>query len=111
MLRPLASIAGRGWRGWLTVVVAGTVTVATWLYGFWEGPTTGLIFLPIGILVFLATVGVFAMPLISAVLVIVAALTMAGDGMVAAATLAFQVFLGVGLLGFAWSSWKQRWRR
>lgn len=110
-MKALWSVAGRGWRGWLIVALAAILTLVTWLYGFWKGPTTGLIFLPIGILVFFATIGALAIPLISSVLVIVAALTMAGKGMTAAATLAFQVFLGVGVFGFAWLLWKQKWRR
>lgn len=107
----LRTIARLGWYGWLSLVLAAIAMVLAWLYGFSKGATTGLIFLPIGILVFFATVGALAIPLISGVLVIVAALSMAGQGMAAAATFAFQVFLGVGALGVVWLSWKQRWRR
>jgi hypothetical protein len=111
MLRTIAGIAGQGWYGWLTLALAAGATLAAWLYGFSKSPATGLIFLPIGILVFVATVGALAIPLISAVLVVVAALTVSGQGMAASMTLAFQVFLGVGLLGFAWLLWRRRWRR
>ena len=111
MLRTIAGMAGQGRYGRLTLVLAAGATVAAWFYGFSKGPGTGLIFLPIGILVFIATVGALAIPLISAVLVVVAALTIADKGMAAAATLAFQVFLGVGLVGFAWLLWKHKKRR
>jgi hypothetical protein len=110
-MRTIANIAGRGWYGWLALALAVAATLVTWCYGFWKGPTTGLIFLPIGILVFFATIGALAMPLISSVLVIVAALTMVGKGTSAILVLAAQVFLGVGLVSFAWLFWKQKWRR
>ncbi len=111
MLRKSLIIARRGWYGWLTLALAAIATLVAWLYGFSKGPTTGLIFLPIGILVFFATIGALAIPMISSVLVIVAALTMAGRGAEDALVLAVQVFLGVGLVSFAWQFLRQRWRR
>ena len=110
-MRTIANIAGRGWYGWLALTLAVAATLVTWFYGFWKGPMTGLIFLPIGILVFFATIGALAIPLISSVLIIVAALTMAGKGTAAAVVLALQAFLGAGLVSFAWLFWKQKWRR
>lgn len=106
----LRTITRLGWYGWLSLALGAIAMVLAWLYGFSNGPKAGLIFLPIGILVFFATVGALAMPVVSGVLVIVAALSMAGQGMAAAATLAFQVFLGVGILGFAWLLWKHKRR-
>ena len=64
-----------------------------------------------GILVFFATIGALAMPLVSSVLVIVGALAMAGKGAEAALVFGVQVFLGVGLTSFAWQFLKRRWRR
>lgn len=106
-----ANIAGHGWYGWLVLVLAAIAALVTWFYGFWKGPTTGMIFLPIGMLVFFATVGALAVPMISSVLVIVAALTMAGRGAEDALVFAVQVFLGVGLVSFAWQFLRQKWRR
>lgn len=110
-MRAIWNVAGRGWYGGLIVVLAAILTLVSWFYGFWKSPTTGLIFLPIGILVFFATIGALAMPLVSSVLVIVAALAMAGKGAEAALVFGVQVFLGVGLTSFAWQFLKRRWRR
>ena len=110
-MRAIWNVAGRGWYGGLIVVLAAILTLVTWFYGFWKGSTTGLIFLPIGILVFFATIGALAMPLLSSVLVIVAALTMAGKGAEAALVVDVQVFLGVGLTSFVWQVLKWKWHR
>lgn len=110
-VRNVAAIAGRGWYGWLALAIAVVATLCTWAYGFWRGPTSGLIFLPLGTLVFVATIGALAMPMISIVLVIVAALTMINSGIAAAVLLALQVFLAVGLVSFGWVFWIRKWRR
>lgn len=107
----IAAIAGRGWYGWMALALAIGATLCTWFYGFWKSPMSGLIFLPIGMLVFFATVGALALPMITIVLVIVAGLTMINAGVAAAVLLALQVFLAVGLVSFGWLFWKQKWRR
>lgn len=104
-------IAGRGWRGWLVLAAAFTACGATWLYGFGRGGATGLVFLPVGLVVFFATLGALAMPVLSLSLVAVAAIIVAESGLHDTLVLAAKVFLGVGLLGFAWQVLSGRWRR
>jgi hypothetical protein len=104
-------IAGRGWYGWLVLAIASVATVATWFYGFSKSPTTGLVFLPIGLVVFFAAVGALAMPTITAAVVAVAAVVMADKGLQPTTMFAAKVFLGVGLAGFVWHFWKASSRR
>lgn len=104
-------IAGRGWYGWLVLTLAAIATLATWAYGFSRSPTTGLIFLPIGLVVFFAAVGALAMPVVSAALVAVVAIAMADKGLQPTAIFAAKVFLGAGLVSFVWHFWKAGWRR
>lgn len=111
LMKMLKNIAGRGWYGWLVLGIAIAATIVTWLYGFWKSPTMGLIFLPIGVVVFFASIGALAVPAISATLVAVAAITMVDKGVQPALILATQVFLGFGLLSFVWHLWKAKWRR
>ena len=103
-------IAGRGWYGWLVLAVAVAATLATWVYGFWTSPTTGLIFLPIGIVVFFASVGALAMPAITPAVVAVAAIVTVDKGLQPTVIFAAKVFLGVGLVSFVWHFWKASWR-
>ena len=104
--------AGQGWRGRVTLLLAVAACAATWAYGFWKGPTTaGLVFLPLGLLVFLATLGALALPAVSLALAVVAAITAADAGVEATAVLAAKAFLGFGLLSFAWLVLSGRWRR
>lgn len=107
----LERIAGRGWRG-VAVLVAGFAACgATWIYGFSKGSTAGLVFLPLGLLVFFATLGALARPVISLALVAVAAITVAESGLQSTLVLAVKAFLGFGLLSFAWLVLSGRWRR
>lgn len=106
----IRKVAGRGRYGWLVLALALAATLATWGYGFWKSPTTGLIFLPIGIVVFFASVGALAVPVITVAAVAVAAIVTIDNGLQATAILAAKVFLGVGLVAFAWHFWKASWR-
>lgn len=106
----IGKIAGRGWYGWLVLALAFAATLTTWGYGFWKSPTTGLIFLPIGLVVFFASIGALAMPVITAAVVIVAAVVTVDQGLQPTAIFAAKVFLGVGLVGFVWHFWKASWR-
>lgn len=103
-------IAGRGWHGGIVLAVAFAATLGTWYYGFSKSPTTGLIFLPIGLVVFFATVGALARPVITAAAVAVAAIVMADKGLQPTAIFAAKVFLGVGLVSFIWHFWRTKWR-
>lgn len=107
----IRNIAGHGWYGWVTLAFAAGFTLVTWFYGFWKGPTTGLILLPIGVVVFFASIGALVIPMISGVLVVVAALTMVDKGIAPVVIMAIQVFLGVGLVSFIWHFWKEKWHR
>ncbi len=84
---------------------------ATWIYGFSRGPAAGMVFLPLGLLVFFATLGALARPVISVALVAVAAITVAESGLQSTLVLAVKAFLGFGLLSFAWLVLSGRWRR
>lgn len=106
----LKNIAGRGWHGWVVLGIAVAATVVTWVYGFWKSPTLGLIFLPIGLVVFFASIGALAAPVITAALVAVAAISTVDKGLQPTIILATQVFLGFGLLSFLWHLWKAKWR-
>jgi hypothetical protein len=103
-------IAGRSRYGWIVLAIAFAATLATWTYGFSRSPTTGLIFLPIGLVVFFAAVGALAMPIITAALVAVAAIVTVDKGLAATAIFFAKVFLGVGLVSFVWHFWRGRWR-
>ena len=107
----LERMAGRGWRGRLVLMLALAAGVATWGYGFWKSPTAGLVFLPLGIVVFFAVLGALALPVVSLALVAVAAITALDAGVPSTAVLAAKVFLGFGLLSFAWHVLSGRWRR
>ena len=104
-------IAGRGWRGIAVLALGFAACGATWIYGFAKGPTAGLVFLPLGIVVFFATLGALARPVISLALVAVAAITVADSGLQSTLVLAVKAFLGFGLLSFAWLVLSGRWRR
>ena len=106
----IRAIAGGGWYGLLVLAAAAAATGGTWIYGFWKSPTLGLVFLPIGVVVFFAAVGALAAPIVTAVLVAVAALTMADQGLTAAVILGAKVFLGFGVLSFGWKLWRAKWR-
>ncbi len=107
----LERMAGRGWRGRLVLTLALAAGGATWVYGFWKSPTAGLVFLPLGVVVFFAIVGALAVPVVSLALVAVAAITALDSGATSTAVLATKVFLGFGLLSFAWHVLSGRWRR
>lgn len=104
-------MAGRGWRGFTVLAIGFAAAVATWIYGFSKGPTAGLVFLPLGLLVFFATLGALARPVIALALVVVAAITVAESGLQSTLVLATKAFLGFGLLSFAWTVLSGRWRR
>jgi hypothetical protein len=106
----IRKIAGRGWYGWIVLAIAFAAALATWIYGFSKSPTTGLIFLPIGLVVFFASVGALAMPVVTAAAVAVAAIVTVDTGLQPTVTFAAKVFLGVGLVGFVWHFWKAGWR-
>ena len=104
-------IAGRGWRGSAVLAIAFAAVGATWIYGFSKGPAAGVVFLPLGILVFFATLGALARPVIALALVVVAAITVAESGLQSTLVLAVKAFLGFGLISFAWTVLRGRWRR
>ena len=107
----LERIAGRGWRGTAVLAMAFAACGATWIYGFTSGPAAGLVFLPLGLVVFFATLGALARPVFSLALVAVAAITVAESGLQSTLVLAVKAFLGFGLLSFAWLLLSGRWRR
>ena len=107
----LERIAGRGWRGTAVLAMAFAACGATWMYGFTNGPAAGLVFLPLGLVVFFATLGALARPVFSLALVAVAAITVAESGLQSTLVLAVKAFLGFGLLSFAWLLLSGRWRR
>jgi hypothetical protein len=107
----IRGMAGRGWYGWLVLALAVLAAVVTWFYGFWKSPVTGLIFLPIGVVVFFASVGALAMPAVTAALVAVAAIVTVDKGLQPTVVFAAKVFLGVGFVSFVWHFWKASWRR
>lgn len=104
-------IAGRGWYGWLVLTLASAATATTWFYGFWKSPSMGLVFLPVGIVVFFASVGALAMPAVTAALVAVATIVTVDKGLQPTVVFAAKIFLGVGLVSFVWHFWKAGWRR
>lgn len=104
-------IAGRGWRGMVVLAIGFAACAATWIHGFSKGPTAGLVFLPLGLLVFFATLGALAHPVIALALVAVAAITVAESGLQSTLVLAAKAFLGYGLLSFGWLVLSGRWRR
>lgn len=106
----IRKIAGRGWYGWVVLAFAFAATLATWVYGFSKSPTTGLISLPIGLVVFFASVGALAMPVVTVAAVAVAAIVTVDTGLQPTVIFAAKVFLGVGLAGFVWHFWKAGWR-
>jgi len=101
---------GRGWRGWTALALSAAAMVATWVYGFSKGSDVGLICLPLGVLVFFCALGALAVPLPTAVLVVVAFLTRIDKGAGPAGVLAAETFLAVGLLNLAWTAWRERRR-
>ncbi len=109
-MKILRNIAGRGWYGWLVLGAAVVATFAAWFYGFWKSPTMGLIFLPVGIVVFFASIGALVAPVITTALVAVAVIAMVDKGPQAAAFFAALAFFGFGLLSFIWHVWRAKWR-
>jgi hypothetical protein len=106
----IGKLMGRGWRGWIALALAAAAMAATWVYGFSKGTDVGLVCLPLGVLVFFCTLGALAVPLLTAVLVVVAFLTRIDQGAAPAGVLAAETFLAVGLLNLAWTVGRERRR-
>ena len=95
----------RGWIDWVKLGLAAAAMATTWFYGFWKGGDATLIWLPLGVVVFMCTLGALAVPTLTAVAAIVAFLIQIDKGPAAGIILAAKAFLAIGLVSFAWNTW------
>lgn len=84
------------WLKWLILAIAGMAMVGVWIYGFWQSTQIGLIALPVGVGVFICTVGASFYPLITALAIIVGALLGVDGGVLNMLKRAAIAFAAVG---------------